>query len=260
VTDLAAARAKRWWHGKPQVRTPARAAAFVADMGFAVLFTKKSAVSVPCLWEVARDDPPSGDQWGPDIQRVWAWKDELPKSGRAWYGDFVAGQKSFVAPNLLALLYPRAGTPDDWRTGEWSAGARAIAEVLEASGPTPSSVLREAAGFAGPGGRAPFTRALAELGRGLAVTHLGVEAEGPGWPSAVIDLTARAFAVRAIGAADDRRRAAALRFLDTMVEATPAELARIFGWRRIEAQTALRELVESGEARVVDGRFAPVRR
>src|SRR5688572_25924885 len=69
VDDLSRTRATRWWHDRPQVKTPAKAVAFVSDVGFALLFPKKD-VELPSLWEVARDDPPTpSDGWGPDIQR-----------------------------------------------------------------------------------------------------------------------------------------------------------------------------------------------
>jgi hypothetical protein len=246
------------------VKTAVGATKFIADLGFTLLFPRR-ALALPSLWDVARDDELAiVQQWGPDIQRVWAWKDELPRTGRAWYGDFLAGQKSFLSPEMVALLYPRDGADDDWRTAELSPSALAVAEVLAASGPTPSSVLRELAGFAGPGGRPPYVRALTELGKALVVTHLGVVAQeevgATGWPSAVIELTARAFPVPAPGPTAERQRAAARRFLDTMVAVRPRELARAFGWPAATAQAVLRELVESGEARISDALIVAARR
>jgi len=67
-----------------------RAARFVDDVGFALLFPK-AGVELPSLWRATTDRTPSegeGD-WGPDMDRVWRWKDELPRRGLAWYGEFV---------------------------------------------------------------------------------------------------------------------------------------------------------------------------
>jgi len=254
---LTVARAKRWWVGRAQITTPAKAAAFVDDVGFALLFPRRNT-EMPCLWDLARDDPPHADGWGPDIQRVWKWKDDLPKAKKAWYGDFLFGVKTFIAPSMLALLYPRGGAPDDFLTADLSPAAQAVATVLLESGATPSSVLREAAGMGGTEGKARYSRALTELGRALVVTHYGVEEEKAGWPSAVLELTARVFAVQSDVAPDERRHQAVLRFLTTMVEAHPRELSRAWGWPLAEARAALSQLVEKGQAVETDGLVAPL--
>jgi hypothetical protein len=252
---VTAAHSWRWWSasGRPQITTPARAIAFLDDAGFALLFARRN-VDLPNLWDLARDDPPTSD-WGPDIQRVWKWKDEFPRAGKAWYGHFLAGQKSFLSPELLGLLYPRAGAPDDFTVEDLTPEARAVADVLLASGPTPSSVLREAVGLPGKAGRARFTRALTELGRALVVTHYGTEEEKAGWPSAVIELTARAFRVPGPGAVTERRGQAAAWFVATMEAAHAKEVAKAFGWPLAVARTTLDELHQSGAVAVEDGRF-----
>jgi hypothetical protein len=30
-----------------------------------------------------------GEEWGPDAEREWGWKDELPLRRLAWYGRFL---------------------------------------------------------------------------------------------------------------------------------------------------------------------------
>ena len=54
--ELAVARAKRWWHTKRKVASIERAAAFIDDVGFALLFPNKGVV-LPTLYEVASDQP-----------------------------------------------------------------------------------------------------------------------------------------------------------------------------------------------------------
>jgi hypothetical protein len=53
-----------------------------------------------------------GDGVGPDEQRVWEWKDELPRKGLAWSGRRLhGGQASFLCADLLADCHPHAGAP-----------------------------------------------------------------------------------------------------------------------------------------------------
>ena len=83
------------------------------------------------------------------------WKDELPRRGLAWYGEFVRGKKSFLSPALLRDLYPRSGRPDDIEEGTFGPDAYRIARILLTSGPQPTAALREALdieGRAGPSG------------------------------------------------------------------------------------------------------------
>ncbi len=80
------------------------------------------------------------------------------------------------------------------------------------------------------------------------ITHFGVEDEGAGWPTPVLELTARAFTIPRRRNQDTCRRRAARRFLDTMLLVRPFELGNAFGWGANAARVALDELVARGEA------------
>ena len=104
--------------------------------------------------------------WGPGV----GWKDELPRKGLAWSGRLLrGGRASFLAPDLLADCYPRAGEPDDFRQAPLGAEARRVAETLLSSGPLPTAVLRQAVGLEGRRGGVRFSAAVVELGRGWCV-------------------------------------------------------------------------------------------
>lgn len=242
--DLEQLRARRWWHARRRIGSIERAAAFIDDLGFALLFPK-AAVALPSLWEAASDRPLHDlpKEWGPDIERVWGWKDELPRRRLAWYGPFLRGRPSFLSPAMLADLYPRAGRPDDFEDAALGGDGRKIARVILRSGPLPAPVLRRATGLDGKRGGALFSKALSELGRNLVLTHDGTDAEGSGWPSAVYELTARAFDIRRPG----DRTAAARRFLQTVIAAKPQELAAAFGWPVADARSVLDDLTATSE-------------
>ena len=247
VEDIAQARAKRWWLTRRKIGSIRRAAAFVEDVGFALLFPK-AGIALPSLWEVATEQAFQEGDWGPDAERVWGWKDELPLEGLAWYGRFLRGRPSFLSPSLLVDLYPRAGRPDDFEEATLSRDAYRIARILLRSGPQPTSALREALAIEGRKGGEAFTAAVAELERELIVTHLGTEDEGAGWPSAVLELTVRAFRIPKRRNAEGAELRAARRFLDTMIEARPFEHGNAFGWGAKRARSALEKLVDRNEA------------
>jgi hypothetical protein len=256
--DLERARARRWWAGRAKVTRIDRAAAFIEDVGFALLFPNEG-VALPSLYDVASDRPlfsPAGD-WGPDADRVWDWKDELPRRGLAWYGRFLRGRPSLLAPSLLGDLYPRRGQPEDFEEAELSPRAHRIARILLRSGPQSTATLREALDVEGKRATEGFQRAIAELGRALVVTHFGTADEGRSWPVPVLELTARAFRIPPPGRRSRLR--ATERYLDTMIAARPPELAATFGWPLEEARALLETLVRRGRARRDDalGYLAP---
>jgi hypothetical protein len=243
------ARARRWWQsGRPLGRID-RAARFVNDVGFALLFPK-TGIELPSLWEATTDRPlhTAEHDWGPDMDKVWTWKDELPRRGLCWYGEFVRGRKSFLSPTLLNDLYPRSGSPDDIAEGTFSTDANRIARILLSSGPQPTAALREALDVEGRTGADRFSRAVGELGRALVITNFGTEEEGGGWPSAVLELTTRAFAIAPVRDPQASRLNVARTFLDTMITAQPNHLGNAFHMRAAEARAAFKELVELGEA------------
>ena len=247
--DLEIARAKRWWQsGKPIARID-RAARFIDDVGFALLFPK-AGVELPSLWQATTDRTLSegeGD-WGPDMDRVWRWKDELPRRGLAWYGEFVRGRKSFLSPVLLAELYPRVGRPDDFEEATLSHDAHRIARILLLDGPQSTAVLREALAVEGSRGAERFGRAVGELARVFVVTNFGTKDEGHSWPSAVLELTTRVFTIPKKRDVHACRLNAARTFLDTMLVAQPYHLGNAFHAGATAAREMFEELVALGEA------------
>lgn len=237
--QLGRARARRWWVSARRIGSIGRAAAFVDDVGFALLFPAARAIA-PSLWEAVAgaDAEPFATGMGAEEQKVWTWKDELPRRGLAWYGAFVSGRGSFLSPQLLAALYSAAGDIDDHASLELSPAAHEIAEALVAD-PLPSATLRTLVGD-----RSRYQRAVVELQRHLLLTVAGVSESNSGWPAAVFDLTCRRFDVG--GRLD--HGIATRTFLATMLKTSPADLARAFRWPVADARDRLDELVAAGAA------------
>lgn len=243
---LGRARARRWWVTGRRIGSIERAATFVDDVGFASLFPTPRLLA-PSLWEaVAGEDmEPFTGGMGANEQKVWAWKDELPRRCLSWYGAFLSGRGSFVSPLLLKALYPANGDIDDHETLPLSAAAHEIARAL-AGEPLPSAALRVLIGD-----RNRYQRAIVELQRQLLVTTAGVQQNRNGWPSTLLELTCHRFDV---GGGQDHGLAAA-RFLETVLEATPADLARAFRWPVTQAVAQLDELVGVGRAVSAGARY-----
>jgi hypothetical protein len=241
--ELGRAREKRWWLSGHRVRSIARAGAFVEDVGFALLFPSERVI-VPSLWEAVagQDAEPFATGMDVDEQRVWSWKDELPRRGLAWYGNFVAGRGSFLSPSLVRWLYPAHGGTDDHTGLDLSPTAHEIATALT-EGPQSSATLRALVGE-----HSRYQRASVELQRQLLVTTAGVHEQASGWPSAVLDLTCRRFDV---GGGQDHLAAAEL-FIDVVLDASARDLARTFrlpvGEARghLDALAASTRVVQSG--------------
>ena len=238
--ELGRARERRWWLSGRRVRSIARAGTFIEDVGFALLFPSERAL-VPSLWEAVtgEDAEPFATGMDLDERRVWSWKDELPRRGLAWYGNFIAGRGSFLSPSLLRWLYPAHGGTDDHTDVDLSLTAHEIATAL-AEGPLPSATLRALVGD-----RNRYQRAAVELQRQLLITTAGVQEQASGWPSTVLDLTCRRFDV---GGRQDHLAAAEV-FISVVLDASVRDLARAFRWSVGEARGHLDTLAAT--ARVV---------
>jgi len=179
-----------------KVRTFAQAAAWIDRTGVALLFP---AIGFPSLSEAMGR---KRMVWDETTEMMWGWKDELPRRRKAWFGKFIRGKGTLIAPRLLVAVSEAVGTPWDTEAAEFlyvrgrlSAEAHRVATVLRKDGAQPTLALRYAAGFDTPRKNARFKRAMIELGRSLLVTHFGTEKEeGAAWPSTVYELTPRAFA------------------------------------------------------------------
>ncbi|MDX6247930.1 MAG: hypothetical protein QOF10_1290 [Kribbellaceae bacterium] len=245
------ARARRWWVRGRGVGTIQRAGKFVDDVGFALLFPAPRPIG-PSLWEAVagEDSEPFGTGMGEDEQKVWGWKDELPRRGLAWYGAYLGGRGTFLSPTLLAALYPGAGELDDHEQLELSPAAHEIAAALAVE-PLSSAALRSLLGD-----RNKYQRAITELQRNLLVTSAGVQEQSNGWPAALLTLTCEQFDV---GGRGDHGEAA-MQYLDTMLDASPAELARAFRWSAAKAREHLDQLVDTGRATSDGTRYRPLLR
>jgi hypothetical protein len=230
------------------VRSLEQAAAWVDDVGVALLFPKADVV-LPSLWEQVNGSPEENwsireadgtfVRWTEEMGFLWGAKDDLPARGLVCVGKHVARVATCVAPRLVPTLLAAADRP------ELDGLEQAITGVVTTEGPLTGPQLRERLGMP----KKEVDRSVAALHRRLVLTnsHL-VEQDGP-WGAIAHDLLARKWKVpKRQPARDKARRVLAQTVLDSAGELTAADLAAPFGWRRKDAAAVLDEIAEGRDA------------
>src|SRR5882757_5508535 len=229
------------------IRTPSDAARFVDHVGFCVLFPLKN-VPLPSLYYAVskRADP----RWDKYAQLIWKWKDELPNKRRTFYAKYFKGRGTFLSVKLLPHFLSMHGTPAEpheaeafYKTGRISYDARELWRALEKHGALATLELRHACKMETQAGNKRFKKAMLELQGLLIVTHSGAEQETEAWASNRFELVSRAFPKQVADAgklsAEEARAALAVQYRSLYPGATPAQVARLFGWTKAQAVTAL---------------------
>jgi hypothetical protein len=232
-----------------RVLTFAEAVKFIDATGYCMLFPVRGVPLPSLYYAVTRRGLHGKWKWDKYSSMVWRWKDELPRRRRAFYAKYFRGRGTLISlqllPHFLAMREAAVAPGDPARF--YSAGrirddARIIWEVLEEHGPLATLELRNACKMETKAGNIRFKRAILELQRVLIVVHFGAEQETNAWASGRYELTRRAFpqqtaAVRHIPPQDARNKLAA-KFCEWQPNSAPRQLARLFGWTKVEAVAA----------------------
>jgi hypothetical protein len=230
-----------------RVKTAVDAARFLDTVGFCVLFPVKN-VPLPSLYFAVAKRQPTG--WGKYAQLIWKWKDELPKKRHAFYGKYFKGRGSFLSLKFLPYFLTLHGTAvaasdseEFYEAGRIGHDALELWQALAKHGPLATLELRHACKMETQAGNKRFKKAMLELQALLIVTHSGAEQETDAWASNRFDLVMRAFPKQAAQASqisvDDARTAIAVKYRTLYPSASPAQIARLFGWTKAQAVTAL---------------------
>jgi hypothetical protein len=223
------------------IRTLAAAAAWVDEVGLALLFPKADVV-LPSLWEQVngsaeqnwsiRDEDGTFVSWSEPMGFLWPAKDELPERGLVCVGKHLARVVACVSPALVPTLVAAQREPAD---------DDPVVSAISELGPLTGPQLREATGL----DKKAVDRAVASLHHRLVLTssHL-VEQDGP-WGALAHDLVDRKWRVpKRVPGRDAARRELASLVLDRAGELTAADLAGVFAWRRKEAAAILDEIAD----------------
>lgn len=245
-----------------RARTIEQAAAFVDEVGVALVFGKADVV-LPSLWDAIAD--PADRAWAirdeqgefvsftPEFDRLWRWKDELPERRRVCAGRHVArGAAALIARRLVPSLYAltgRPGTPEDFRDLELSPLEREIAEAVLEGGPATAPEVRL---LLGSEDKKLVDKAIEHLHRNAVLTNAGVVAQEQGWAAGRHDLFARRWRrwLRRLPSEHEARHAMVRAVLESAAEVSAADVAAALAWRRKEAGLVLERLADKGVAEV----------
>jgi len=178
-------------------KTVEAAARFIDRVGFALLMPHQG-LPIPTLWEAIRGRPGGHPfrPWTEDSDRVWDFKDELPRRRLAFYGSLWRNHPGFASLALLPCLMKLWGCPPGedgfrlaYREGRLSFDANRIGEALLRSRAINTYRLRLKSGLS-PN---TFKRAFVELQRKLIVAKCGTDETDTTWAAEVVDLSARVF-------------------------------------------------------------------
>jgi hypothetical protein len=230
-----------------RIKTIADAVSFIDSVGFCVLFPVKN-VALPSLYYAASKRVPL--RWDKYAQLIWKWKDELPKKRRAFYAKYFKARGTFLSLKLLPHFLSMHGSavePDDaeafYKSGRISHDALDLWQELGTHGALATLELRHACKMESQPGNKRFKKAMLELQGLLIVTHSGAEQETESWASNRFELVARAFPKQFAEAKrispEDARAAIAVKFRTLYPAASPVQIARLFGWTKAQAVTAL---------------------
>jgi hypothetical protein len=241
-----------------RVLTLAEAVRYIDATGYCMLFPVKGVPLPSLYYAVTRRGLHGKWKWDKYSSMVWRWKDELPRRRRAFYAKYFRGRGTFISlqllPHFLAMRESAVAAGDSARF--YSAGrirddARIIWEALEEHGPLATLELRNACKMDTKAGNIRFKRAILELQCMLIVVHFGAEQETNAWASGRYELTRRAFPRQTAAAhhisPEDARGMLAAKFCEWRPNSTPMQLARLFGWTKVEAVAACALLTPTAE-------------
>jgi hypothetical protein len=238
----------RW----PQrVLTAAEAVKYIDATGYCMLFPVANVPLSSLYYAVTRRNPHVDFVWDKYSVMLWRWKDELPRRRRAFYAKYFRARGTFISlkflPHFLAMR-DAAVEPGDherlYAEGRIREDARVVWEALAEHGPLATLELRHACKMGTKASNVRFKRAILDLQCLLVAVHFGAEQETAAWASGRYELTCRAFPKETAAAQriqpDQARRALAAKFLEWHTGAPPAQLARLFGWRKADAIAAIK--------------------
>ena len=257
---LEAARADRY-RQRPHLRvqTESEALDFLNDVGLCLLFSAKG-IELPSLWGALCGEnlPLPSHHDNRELGLAWHWKDKLPIEGKVLYGKFLRKKPVFVSLDLVPHFYalsPNYGDLagdylQDYLDGRLSVEAKQVYEVLLEQGALPTSRLRLEAGLSGKANASRFDRALAELQMDFRIAKVAISDANRWGYCYVYDLLPRHLPGEVVAAqsisGQQARETLLLRYLRTVIAATPRDIGRLFGWPPGDVERLARQLASEG--------------
>jgi hypothetical protein len=259
--QLQAARAVRYRQRHHlRVSSEEEALDFLNDVGLCSLFSAKG-VEIPTLWGAlcGEDKPLPRHHDSPELGLAWQWKDTLPIAGHVLYGKFLRKRPVFISLDLAPYFYalsPNYGDPEedylqDYLDGRLSVEAKLVYETLLELGALPTSRLRREAGLAGKTNATRFDRALAELQMDFRIVKVAISDANRWGYCYVYNLLPRRFPevveTSRIIRGREAREVILLRYLRTVIAATPQLIGGVLGWTRSDIRHTAERLANESK-------------
>lgn len=270
LESVQSARAERY-HQFPHLRveTEGEALDFLNDVGLCLLFSAKG-IELPTLWGAicGEDRPLPNHHDSRELGHAWNWKDSLPVAGKVLYGKYLRKRPVFISLDLAPYFYalsPNYGDLaedylHDYQDGRLPVEAKQVYEVLLDQGALPTSRMRLEAGLSGKSNASRFDRSLADLQMDFRITKVAISDANRWGYCYVYDLLPRHFPGVVAAARQISGRQAQetilLRYLRTVVAATPSQVSRLFGWLPEDVARLSERLADEGRLRAgvrIDG-------
>lgn len=230
---------------------------YINERGFTLFWPMKNCLC-PSLWTAAAGDRPVADEHDDPGHITWGWKDGLLGKRRVFYSRVLKHRNTFISLDLLPYFYalsPNYGSPEedyliDYEAGKLTAESKAVYEALLQNGPLDTIALRKAARMTSKTSDGMFNKALDHLQYTFRVLPVGVSEAGAWKYAFIYDIVARYYPTivelaHPIGEWEARRNLIQY-YLSAVGAATPAEIARLFGWPAAYVDRAARKLIETG--------------
>lgn len=245
-----------------RVNTEEEALSFLNDVGLCLLFSAKG-IELPSLWGAlcGADRPLPNHHDSRELGHAWHWKDSLPVASKVLYGKFLRKKPVFISLDLAPFFYalsPNHGNLaadylEDYQDGRLSVEAKQVYEVLLDQGALPTSRIRREAGLSGKSNASRFDRSLAELQMDFRITKVAISDANRWGYCYVYDLLPRHYpsvvdAARQISGRQ-ARETILLRYLQTVVAATPSQVSKLFGWQPGDVERSTERLAREGQLR-----------
>ncbi len=240
-----------------RVNNERRALEFVDEVGFCLVFTNRTH-QLPCLWVAVcgRRDPvfPEHSHHDPELMLTWNLKDRLPAKRLVYYGKLLFGKPSMVSlaqfPYFHAIHGPRHDEQYryEYEDGLLSRAAKQIMDALVARHPQTTKELKWSSRLHASGSRPLFDQAIAELQRRLYITMIEARYD-PAFTYVwdlletwLPELIARGREIPR----DEAIYRLAKHYLSVVSYGSLAQIERVVGVARLEAETTISRLHEEG--------------
>lgn len=230
---------------------------FVNQRGF-VFFWPIDGIELPSLWVAVAGERPVPNEHDDPGHVTWGWKDEMLGRRQWYYAKLLRNRATIVSlevvPNFYALS-ENYGAPEEdyliqYEQGRMKQETKRAYELILEKGPIDTVEMRRKLGMTSRESDYRFNRALTELQVDFKIMPVGVTESGAWRYAFAYDIVSRhmpELPEKARFIQESEARKEILRhYFRSVGASTLAQIAKLFRWRRSDAESALSALTANG--------------